>query len=114
MSWEQNYKIERLIDFAYKFYGDSYDKFLEDVFEKVIGKKIIKVENIILVDDPWYNDETGRKITFADGTTYIHKLIERYTSHGNYGCDTYELIRENIKVKVKEINEDGGEIKWQD
>jgi len=105
MSWTQEYQIERAIDFAYRFYGDSYDKFLKDIFEKVIGKKIVKVEEIVLIDDPWYGEEKGKRITFEDGNIYIHKLVERYTANGNYGCDTYRLIEKDDKVKVKEINE---------
>jgi len=105
MSWSQNYSIERLIDFAYGFYSGDYNSFIQEVFEKILGRKVVKIEEIVLVDDPWYGDRKGKRITFADGTVYIHKLIERYTSGGNYGCDTYRLVKESEEVKVKEINE---------
>jgi len=106
MSWEQTYHIERLIDFAQRLSKKDYALFIREVFEKIVGKKVAKIEQVVLDDDFYSGKQTGSKITFEDGDTYIHKLVERYTSRGNYGCDSYHLIREDEKIKVREINED--------
>lgn len=105
MSWSQNYNVERLIDFAHRLSKKGYALFIEEIIEKIVGKKIVKIEQIILDEDYYGQTITGNKITFADGTAYIHKLVERYTSGGNYGCDIYELVKESEEVKVKKINE---------
>lgn len=105
MSWEQVYKIERLIDFAHRLSKKDYALFIREVFEKIVGKKVSRIEQIVLDDDCYYEKQLGNKITFADGTVYVHKLVEKYTSNGNYGCDTYHLIEEDKEVGVKEINE---------
>ena len=115
MSYTQEYNIESLVDFAYRIYLCSnfgkkrgYDSFIKEIFENVIGIGITKIEDITLIDDPWYGDGKGKKITFDNGSIYIHKLTEQYTSNGNYSCDTYKLVKENEPVKIKEINENYG------
>lgn len=104
MSWAQEYHIERLIDFAWRLYNKN--DFLDKVFEKILGLKIVKIEQIVLDDDCYNGKQMGCKITLSNGEVYIHKLLKRYMSGGNYGCDTYGLVKENEKVEVKEQNED--------
>lgn len=105
MSWSQNYSVERLIDFAHKLSKKDYETFVKEIFGKIVGKTIFKIEQIVLDEDYYGGEVAGNKITFVDGTVYIHKLVQKYTSGGNYGCDTYKLVKEDKEVKVKEINE---------
>jgi len=112
MSYTQEYNIERLVDFVYRIYiynrvdkKRDYNSFIKEIFETVIGIKVAKIEDIVLIDDPWYGDGKGKKITFDNGSIYIHKLTEQYTSNGNYSCDTYKLVKENEPVKIKEIHD---------
>lgn len=112
MSWTQEYNMERLVDFAYRLYlcnefekKRNYDLFIKEIFEKIAGYKVIKIEDIVLDDDFYNGKQMGKKITFDTGIVYIHKLVEKYRACGNYGCDTYKLTEENQKVDVKEINE---------
>lgn len=65
-----------------------------------------KIEEIVL-DEGFMETVKGFKITLSDGRVFIPKLVEKFTSDGNYGRNTYEYVLESETPEVKYV--DGSE-----
>jgi hypothetical protein len=104
MSWDQSYSVPSVESLLEKLTGKtSVELLLLELNHS--GVSVVKQEEILL-DEGMYEDVKGTKITLSDGRVFVPKLVERFTSDGNYGLDVYEYALENETPKVKYVNEE--------
>lgn len=105
MSWDQDYNVESIDSFLSGLAGKSCFQLIKEELERQ-GITIMSAKTIVLTTELYIGDIMGAEITLSDGRVFRHKLVKRYTSNGNYGCDTYKLLPKDAEVKIEEINED--------
>ena len=104
MSWDQTYTVPTLQELLERLAGISGTQLLIDHLEAK-GLKINDVEDIVL-DDGLCQEVKGAKVVLSDGRVYLPKLVERFTSDGNYGNDIYEWHLIGDEPEVKHVDAD--------
>jgi hypothetical protein len=105
MSWDQNYSVPSVESLLEKLTGRMSINLLQDELLLKQGVGIVNYEEITL-DDGMYEDVKGIKITLSDGRVFVPKLVEKFTSDGNYGNDIYEYCLEGETPKVAHVSVD--------
>lgn len=105
MSWDQSYSILSVESLLEKLTGRTSLDLLKDELLLKQGINVDKIEEVVLVDG-MYGDEKGFKITLSDGRVFIPKLVEQFTSDGNYGNDIYEYFLEGENPIVQCVDAD--------
>lgn len=105
MSWDQSYSIPSVESLLEKLTGKTSLDLLKDDLLLVHGINVDKIEEIVL-ERGMYGDVTGAKVTLSDGRVFVPKLVEKFTSDGNYGNDIYEYMLESENSEVKYVDED--------
>lgn len=111
MSWDQTYSVESIVALLERLTGKTAIELLEH--EALMqGFRVIDIEDVLL-DGGMYEEVHGKVVRLGDGRVFVPKLVERFTSDGNYGCDTYEYVLESETPEVKHTgdSEDLNEVK---
>ena len=104
MSWDQQYAVPRVENLLEELTGlSSYALLKKELAAQ--GILIVKEEEVVL-DSGMYEEVKGTKLTLSDGRVFIPKLIEKYTSDGNYGLDVYKYVLESETPAVEHIDAD--------
>ncbi len=104
MSWDQDYCVPSYLELLIQLTGKHPEPLLEAELAKT-GITIVKRESIVL-DDGFFSDVTGEKVTLSDGRVFVPKLAERFSENGNHGIDSYEYFLEHETPQVRTITAD--------
>jgi len=104
MSWDQDYAVASYGELLSQLTKKNEVELLEAELERQ-GLKVVSTERVLLTEG-MYEDVYGFRVTLSDGRVFIPKLVERFTSDGNYGRDLYQWRLESETPEVKYINED--------
>lgn len=115
MSWSQDYNVPSYLDLLLQLTDKDAHCFIEyleaDLHDR-LGITVVNKEQVLL-DEGYFQDVKGHKITLSDGRVFIPKLIERFTENGNYGVDTYQYFPEgetpNVSVTGVDYAEEGAD-----
>lgn len=107
MSWDQTYNVPSVESLLERLTGKTTLELLKQ--EALMqGFRVIQMEDVLL-DEGMYEDIKGKKVYLGDGRVFVPKLVEIFTSDGNYGCDTYEYVLEGETPEVKITGDDGND-----
>jgi hypothetical protein len=104
MGWDQDYCVPSYMELLIKLTGKRPEELLES-YLLTQHLSVVKKEDVVL-DEGFFHDIIGIKVTLSDGRVFVPKLKERFTENGNHGIDTYEYCLENEDPEVIQINAD--------
>lgn len=102
MSWSQEYDVESVETLLERLTGKTAYQLLEHE-AYMQGFRIVQLEDVFL-----NRDVQGKLVYLGDGRVFVPKLVEKFTSDGNYGRDSFRYVLEGEAPEVKYVDEEHG------
>jgi hypothetical protein len=99
MGWDQNYSFPTVQDLLEDLTGKTALELLKKELKRTKKITVAKVEGVVI--DGFCGAKVPQ-VRLSNGKVFEPALVEKYTSNGNYGLDTYKFIDRCMpKPKVK-------------